>query len=192
MKENGWGPGPDDEELFELAMHPEQYRAYKSGVAKKNFEADLSKRKADKEAPIAVPVSPTPKEEVITFKPKSIKVDVNGEQYDVKISYGEETAASPAASGSTEEKAPVAAQPASMNGTKEILAPIEGNFMLTKTSSEAPLKVGEDIKEGDLIGYIEAMKVYNAIHADKSGKVVEICQSDGSHVDEDDLLIKLS
>ena len=24
MKENGWGPGPDDEELFELAMHPEQ------------------------------------------------------------------------------------------------------------------------------------------------------------------------
>ena len=117
---------------------------------------------------------------------------MNGEQYDVKISYGEETAASPAASDSTEEKAPVAAQPASMNGTKEILAPIEGNFMLTKTSSEAPLKVGEDIKEGDLIGYIEAMKVYNAIHADKSGKVVEICQSDGSHVDEDDLLIKLS
>lgn len=43
MKENGWDTGRDDEELFELAMHPEQYRAYKSGVAKKNFEADCQK-----------------------------------------------------------------------------------------------------------------------------------------------------
>jgi pyruvate carboxylase subunit B len=191
LKENGWGPGPDDEELFELAMHPEQYRAYKSGVAKKNFEADLSKRRADKETPKAIPVAPAPKEEVVSFKPKSIKVDVNGEQYDVKISYGEETSATAEPEVVTkEEKVPTAAT--SLNGTKEILAPIEGNFMLTKTASETPLKVGEDIKEGDLIGYIEAMKVYNAIHADKSGKVVEICQSDGSHVDEDDLLVKLS
>lgn len=44
MEENGWDRGQDDEELFELAMHPEQYRAYKSGVAKKNFLADLQKQ----------------------------------------------------------------------------------------------------------------------------------------------------
>ncbi len=31
MDENGWDYGQDDEELFELAMHPEQYRNYKSG-----------------------------------------------------------------------------------------------------------------------------------------------------------------
>ena len=30
MDENGWEYGQDDEELFELAMHPEQYRNYKS------------------------------------------------------------------------------------------------------------------------------------------------------------------
>lgn len=29
------GPGPDEEELFELAMHDRQYRDYKSGVAQK-------------------------------------------------------------------------------------------------------------------------------------------------------------
>ena len=46
MKQNGWDFGQDDEELFELAMHPEQYRAYKSGKAKADFEADLAKRKA--------------------------------------------------------------------------------------------------------------------------------------------------
>ena len=50
MDENGWDYGQDDEELFELAMHPEQYRNYKSGQAKKNFEADLQKAKDAKMA----------------------------------------------------------------------------------------------------------------------------------------------
>lgn len=45
MDKNGWEYGEDDEELFELAMHPEQYRNYKSGQAKKNFLADLQKAK---------------------------------------------------------------------------------------------------------------------------------------------------
>jgi pyruvate carboxylase subunit B len=48
MDENGWEYGQDDEELFELAMHPEQYRNYKSGQAKKNFLADLQKAKDEK------------------------------------------------------------------------------------------------------------------------------------------------
>ncbi len=43
MEENGWDRGQDDEELFELAMHPEQYRNYKSGKARANFMADLQK-----------------------------------------------------------------------------------------------------------------------------------------------------
>ena len=45
MDENGWDYGQDDEELWELAMHPEQYRNYKSGQAKKNMLADLQKAK---------------------------------------------------------------------------------------------------------------------------------------------------
>lgn len=45
MDDNGWDYGQDDEELFELAMHPEQYRNYRSGQAKKNFLADLQKAK---------------------------------------------------------------------------------------------------------------------------------------------------
>ncbi len=48
MEENGWDRGQDDEELYELAMHPEQYRNYKSGQAKKNFLADLEKAKVAK------------------------------------------------------------------------------------------------------------------------------------------------
>ena len=45
MKENGWDVGEDEEELFELAMHDRQYRDYKSGIAKKRFEADLQRAK---------------------------------------------------------------------------------------------------------------------------------------------------
>lgn len=45
MEKNNWESGPDDEELFELAMHPEQYRDYKSGAAKKRFEGELSAAK---------------------------------------------------------------------------------------------------------------------------------------------------
>ena len=40
MADNGWDCGPDDEELFELAMHDRQYRDYKSGIAKKRFEEE--------------------------------------------------------------------------------------------------------------------------------------------------------
>jgi pyruvate carboxylase subunit B len=41
MKANGWDRGKDDEELFEFAMHEKQYRDFKSGEAKKRFEAEL-------------------------------------------------------------------------------------------------------------------------------------------------------
>lgn len=62
MDENGWDYGKDDEELFELAMHPEQYRNYKSGQAKKNFLADLQ---AAKDAKLGAKVSI---EEATAFK----------------------------------------------------------------------------------------------------------------------------
>ena len=62
MDEYGWDHGQDEEELFELAMHPEQYRNYKSGQAKKNFLADLQ---AAKDAKLGAKVSP---EEAAAFK----------------------------------------------------------------------------------------------------------------------------
>lgn len=189
MRENGWDTGQDDEELFEYAMHLEQYKAYLSGEAKKTFDADLAKRKSAKAGisetksveTAAISGSPT------ALQPKTMHIEINGEKYEVKVSY-EDTQTIP----EQKPNADSSISQLSSNGNKEILAPIEGNFMLTKSNSEKPLKIGDQVKDGDLIGYIEAMKVYNAIHADKSGTVTEICSQDGAHVDEDDLLIKLS
>lgn len=189
MRENGWDTGQDDEELFEYAMHPEQYKAYLSGEAKKTFDADLAKRKSAKAG-----ISETKSVETAAIsggppalQPKTMHIEINGEKYEVKVSY-EDTQTIP----EQKPNADSSISQLSSNGNKEILAPIEGNFMLTKSNSEKPLKIGDQVKDGDLIGYIEAMKVYNAIHADKSGTVTEICSQDGAHVDEDDLLIKLS
>lgn len=50
MKENNWETGPDDEELFEFAMHETQYRDYKSGIAKKRFEEEIAKVKSPKKS----------------------------------------------------------------------------------------------------------------------------------------------
>lgn len=62
MQENNWDFGQDDEELFELAMHPEQYRDYKSGIAKKRMLADLQKAK---DAQLGAKLTP---EELAAFK----------------------------------------------------------------------------------------------------------------------------
>ena len=62
MDENGWDYGQDDEELYELAMHPEQYRDYKSGIAKKRMLEDLQKAK---DAKLGSKLTP---EELAAFK----------------------------------------------------------------------------------------------------------------------------
>ena len=182
MSGKGWDAGQDDEELMEYAMHKAQYEAYKSGKAKETFEEDLQKRKEAKTAAPAAVAAPTQQP---TATPSEMNIDVNGETFRVKISYGQnqDTSAEPAA-----KEAPKA----SSNGsTIDIIAPIEGNFMLTKSSAEKPLAVGDEVKKGDIIGYIEAMKVYNAITSDKEGKVVEICFANGESIDEDDVIVKL-
>ena len=48
MADNNWDYGKDEEELFELAMHPREYREYKSGKAKERFLDELEKAKSAK------------------------------------------------------------------------------------------------------------------------------------------------
>jgi len=58
MQENGWQPGEDKEELFELAMHDRQYRDYKSGVAKTRFMKEIEEKQAEMSKGTQVKVSP--------------------------------------------------------------------------------------------------------------------------------------
>ncbi|MEM1135736.1 MAG: biotin/lipoyl-containing protein [Bacteroidota bacterium] len=194
MADNTWDTGEDDEELMELAMHPQQYRAYKSGTAKKAFEEDLAKKKAEKLTANSQVVATESKSELPTsavIYPKAMNIEVNGEKFNVKVSYDEKEG-NTSVNETGKDKNSIGEATPSVNGnSKEISAPVEGKFFRTKTPAEKGVNTGDVIKEGDIIGYIESMKVYNAITADISGKIVEICYTDGDDVEEDDALMKI-
>lgn len=78
MADNGWDCGQDEEELFELAMHPEQYRNYKSGQAKKNFLADLQKLK---DAKLGANLSPEQLSAYKHAKADAVVAPVKGDIY---------------------------------------------------------------------------------------------------------------
>ncbi len=175
MNQQGWDVGQDNEELFEYAMHPQQYEAYKSGQAKKDFEEDLANRKAKKETG-----------NVKKQLPQQVTVNVNGQNYIVKIAYdGQVPAPAQPSQSATSAPAPVAGQ------GMEVLAPLEGKAYLVQSSSETPKKVGDHVEAGEVICYIEAMKVFNRIKAEKAGTITSIAFASGDSVDEDDLLMTI-
>lgn len=172
MTQQGWELGEDNEELFEYAMHPQQYEAYKSGAAKAAFEKDLAERKAKKANGSA------------SAEPKQLTITVNGQSYKVDVAYGVQPA-SPQSQSTSSAAAPVG------EGI-EVLAPLEGKAYLVQSSSETPKKVGDHVEEGEVICYIEAMKVFNRIKAEKAGTITSISFSSGDSVEEDDVLMTIA
>lgn len=90
--------------------------------------------------------------------------------------------AAPAPSAAAPSAAPAEAAPAA--GTVTINSPMVGTFY-AKANPEAPtfVKVGDMVTEDTVVCIIEAMKVFNEIPAECSGKVVEILANDQEAVD---------
>lgn len=67
-----------------------------------------------------------------------------------------------------------------------IKSPIIGTFY-RKPSPDKPVfvEVGTDIKEGDVLCVIEAMKLFNEIESEISGKIVKVLVDDSSPVEFD-------
>jgi pyruvate carboxylase subunit B len=180
MKEKGWDFGEDDEELLEYAMHPPQYEAFKSGKAKQNFLKDSEERRNKAAQGTGGTAAP---------RPDKVEVDVNGQKFLVHVSYPGEI---------KKDKKDYSDDDVMKSKTSPNVAgsyidsPLEGKFFLTKDSSETGIKVGDQVEKGQTVAYIEAMKVINAITADKSGSVTDIYFQSGDEVEEDDHIIKLS
>ncbi|MCQ2198272.1 MAG: oxaloacetate decarboxylase [Paludibacteraceae bacterium] len=174
MKKEGWDFGKDDEELFELAMHPQQYRAMKSGKAKADFEADLAERKAKKQNAGG---------SAAITGPQTLTVEVEGQKYLVTIGPNDGKSAPAQASSAAASAAPGEGEP--------LTSPLEGKFYLVKNSGDTAVKVGDTVKKGQIVCYVEAMKTFNAIAAECDGVVTEICYQSGSSVSEDDVLMKI-
>jgi acetyl-CoA carboxylase biotin carboxyl carrier protein len=65
-----------------------------------------------------------------------------------------------------------------------ITSPMVGTYYSAPSPTAKPfVSIGQQVKEGDTIGIIEAMKIMNQIEADQSGVVVNILVKDGDAVE---------
>ena len=98
-------------------------------------------------------------------------------------------AAAPMAAAPIAAPAPVAAvaAPAPIvenSNYIEIKSPMIGTFYRSATPEKPVFKnVGDDVKPGDVLCIIEAMKLFNEIEAEVSGKVARILVEDGTPVE---------
>ena len=163
MKSKNWDFGQDDEELLEYSLHKTQYLDFKSGDAKKKIAEDIKLKKQSKIVS---------KDEPSKKMTKILKVN--------EVSYEVDYILDTAKKESISNKKIVKGQ--------KIISPIEGRVFFTKDPDENPVKVGDKINKGDVICYIESMKVINAIKSDYSGKIMQVCFNDGDDIYDDDIL----
>ena len=65
-----------------------------------------------------------------------------------------------------------------------VKSPMVGTFYLKPSpTSESYVEVGKNVKKGDTLCIIEAMKLMNEIESEYEGKIVEILVKDGETVD---------
>lgn len=73
--------------------------------------------------------------------------------------------------------------PAAVTG-HQVKSPMVGTFYRASSPGAKPfIEVGDQVKEGDTLCIIEAMKILNEIEADKSGTVTRILAENGQAVE---------
>ncbi|GHT02116.1 pyruvate carboxylase subunit B [Bacteroidia bacterium] len=152
MAENGWDEGPDQEELFEFAMHERQYRDMKSGAAKNRFNQELEQAKEKAGTPIIIkrPVVEIPMfnfEEISAEYPhaKPIHAPCKGQviwQYDMM------DASTAPFEGSTIEKGANVCYVQSIYGIEPVIAGYGGTIVGTY------VKQGDQVEKGQILAFI--------------------------------------
>ena len=73
-----------------------------------------------------------------------------------------------------------------------VLAPLTGTWYLTPSPGAAPyVRPGDEVTSGQVIGLIEAMKLFNEIKSDASGRVVRVLVEHGALVKAKQALVEL-
>jgi len=104
--------------------------------------------------------------------------------------------ATPAAAVEASAPAPKAAAPAASaesdaanDNLIEVKSPIVGTFYRAASPEKPPyVKVGDNINVGDVVCIVEAMKLFNEIESEVSGKIVKVMIEDASPVEYDQVL----
>ncbi|MEM8950492.1 MAG: acetyl-CoA carboxylase biotin carboxyl carrier protein [Pseudomonadota bacterium] len=88
------------------------------------------------------------------------------------------------------DTAPTSPSNADANHPGAVRAPMVGTAYLTPEPGAEPfVSVGSDVKEGQTLLIVEAMKVMNPIRAPKSGRVASVMVTNGDPVEYDELLL---
>ena len=117
------------------------------------------------------------------------QVEVNGTPYKVELekkavsNVAVKSAPRPAAAPRTATGEKVVHKPAVSAGAGAVKAPLPGVVM------SIPVKVGDAVKAADTVLVLEAMKMENAIHAGRDGKVASINVAPGDSVLEGTVLL---
>ena len=153
MKEEGWDEGPDQEELFEFAMHERQYRDYKSGVAKERFNKELEAFRAQAGAPIQVsrPVIEMPAfpiEEYAARYPHAVPVQAPAAGKLLWEIDSEDASQAPVAG--TEAKAGQALGYVQTRYGMEALIPARDGRVVAVTGAQ-----GADVVKGQIVAFVE-------------------------------------
>lgn len=115
---------------------------------------------------------------------KVYKIKVNGKSYRVELESIEQVDSETKTEVKVAEKTTEVKKTVSGEGTP-VLAPIQGGVVNVKVS------VGSQVKKGDVLVIIEAMKLENEVPATAEGIVKEIKVNNGDSVNNNDVLIVL-
>jgi len=111
-------------------------------------------------------------------------VTVNGEGYKVQMEKETEPEKKKVVLGKPAAASDDEATPAiNVNTNNAVKAPLPG------TITSINVVVGQEVKVGDTVVVLEAMKMQNNIEAEKAGKVTAICVKQGQSVMEEDALV---
>jgi acetyl-CoA carboxylase biotin carboxyl carrier protein len=88
--------------------------------------------------------------------------------------------------------APAAVGAAATTARAAVLAPLTGIFYASPTPGSPPfVEAGREVVVGQVIGLIEAMKLFNEIKSDKAGRVVRVLPENGMLVKAKQPLIEV-
>jgi acetyl-CoA carboxylase biotin carboxyl carrier protein len=78
------------------------------------------------------------------------------------------------------------------DGTVAIVSPMIGRFYSQSEPGAAPyVSVGSTVGPESTVGLVEAMKMFNAVHAGLAGVVTEICVQDAALVEYGQVLFRV-
>ncbi len=116
---------------------------------------------------------------------KIYTVDVDGQQYTVTVTEGGDISGISAPAGGSAAAPNAAAAPVTSGG-EPVNAPLAGNVI------KVPVSAGQQVKAGDTVLILEAMKMETNVSAPKDGQIVAISVGEGDSVAVGDVLLTIA